>query len=239
MQVGTISSNIGLTEEAMDVIVKLVKLDCQQMNEKALFFEQLHGLWMSNDLVTSDDIFRTFDANKKAIKQTIFKTLKPEQQAYHETVEFAHKSLLGGMPFTNPVTKKVHVSCESEINHFGKLRRQNTNALEYRFRKLYEELRVYISSKNVPNYNDRLTFDPLEAVEATRPILPRNAKENSKGKNKGLQSREKRKRSSKKSDGDDSDELSEVIKVLFIIGIILTILLCITFILGFQCGLRR
>lgn len=238
MQVGTTSSNIGLTEDAMDVIVELVKLDGEQLKEKAIFFEQLYKLWMSDDLVTSDNISRTFDANKKVIKETILKTLDPKEQEYHKTVELAHKTLLGGMPFTNPATQIVHASCEIEIKRFERLRKKNRNTLDYRFTKLYDELRAYIDSKNDPQ-DDRLAFVPLKAVEATRPILPRNAKENSKGKNKGLQSREKRKRSSKKSDGDDSDELSEVIKVLFIIGIILTILLCITFILGFQCGLRR
>ena len=56
MQVGTTSSNIGLTEDAMDVIVELVKLDGEQMKEKALFFDRLYKLWMSDDLVTSDNI---------------------------------------------------------------------------------------------------------------------------------------------------------------------------------------
>ena len=130
MQVGTTSSNIGLTEDAMDVIVELVKLDGEQLKEKAIFFEQLYKLWMSDDLVTSDNISRTFDANKKVIKETILKTLDPKELEYHKTVELAHKTLLGGMPFTNPATQIVHASCEIEIKRFERLRKKNRNTLD-------------------------------------------------------------------------------------------------------------
>ena len=70
-------SGIELTEEAQELIQRLIVLDSAHHEDKVPFYEQLYEMW-KNDVTTIPRTKKRFTLNKTFITETIFNSLSTE-----------------------------------------------------------------------------------------------------------------------------------------------------------------
>ena len=113
-------SSFAWTEQAMELIDKLVDLNEAQIKDKSLIFDGFYEMWENDGLVITISKARDqFNMQRNYIQNSIFLTLPQAEQVKMNQAEEVYNKIKNGLPYETP-DGQIFQPTEDEKRRFKK-----------------------------------------------------------------------------------------------------------------------